>query len=138
MLYSHDVAAGDPSDMVPLVSEQLRVSRSNLRKSQERMEKIAAKIEELDSLIVKHAKGYAFERIPRVERNALRIGIYEMLFDEAVPPKVAIAEAMRLARKFGTPEASRFINAILDAVLTSAFPGDEEEDKNALFFKDPV
>jgi N utilization substance protein B len=46
----------------------------------------------------------------------LRLGIFEIFFDSEIPAKVAIAEAIRLCRKFGTPESSQFVNAILDGV----------------------
>src|SRR5690606_29501809 len=58
-----------------------------------------------------------FERIPRVERNILRLAVFELLHDPSVPPTVAIAEAIRLTRKFATPEAATFINAVLDAIF---------------------
>jgi transcription antitermination protein NusB len=119
MLYSHDVSAGEPADVVPLVAEQLRVSRSNLRSAQERMEQIVERLPELDGQLSEHVEEYALERVPRVERNALRLGLYEILHDPSVPPKVALSEAMRLARKFGSPESARFVNAILDALLPS-------------------
>jgi N utilization substance protein B len=51
-----------------------------------------------------------------VERNLLRLGAYEIYFSKSVPPKVAISEAVRLARKFASSESANFINAILDAL----------------------
>ena len=77
------------------------------------------KKEEIDALITKHSQGYGLERIPRVERNIVRLGIYELLFVPEVPQKVAIAESMRLARKFSTKEAATFVNAIMDSVYQS-------------------
>ena len=65
-------------------------------------------------MIRKTAVSYAFERIQSVERNVLRLGVFEMLYDSSIPPKVAISEAMRLSRKFSNPESSHFINALLD------------------------
>ena len=48
------------------------------------------------------------------------MGVYELLYDESIPPKVAISEAMRLAKKFGTPESATFVNALLDAIYKSS------------------
>ncbi len=67
-------------------------------------------------MIAQTAFGYEFDRIPHVERAVLRLGIYELYFSNEVPPKVAISEAVRLAKKFATIESSRFINGILDAL----------------------
>ena len=86
------------------------------KKKQLRKEKVEKRISGLDEQIGKASIEYAFDRIQVVERNILRLGLYEILFDDEVPPKVAISEAIRLARKFGTPEAASFINAILDNI----------------------
>lgn len=70
-------------------------------------------------MITEHSTSYEFERIPRIERNVLRLGVYEIMYDSDIPPKVAIAEAIRLTRKFATPESATFVNAILDSILKS-------------------
>jgi transcription termination factor NusB len=51
-----------------------------------------------------------------VDRNILRLGIFELLWMEAIPPKVAINEALEVAKKFSTHESSRFLNGILDRI----------------------
>ncbi len=74
--------------------------------------------EKIDKALQRHTEGqYAWERIPAVERAVLRLGAYELCHaDSKVPPKVALAEAIRLARKFSTRESARFVNAVLDAI----------------------
>lgn len=74
--------------------------------------------EKLDQALQRHTEGqYAWERVPAVEKAILRLGAYELCSVEGkVPPKVALAEAIRLARKFSTRESARFINAVLDAL----------------------
>lgn len=116
MLYGSDMGRAHGDDLVPLMMEELAVNKRTARLAQERMEAILAKKQTIDDAIGEVLLSYAFERIPSVERNILRVGIFEMLFDDEIPPKVAIAEAMRLARKFSSPEAARFVNAVLDAV----------------------
>jgi N utilization substance protein B len=81
-----------------------------------RMEKVLAALAGLDAKISAASKEYQFDRISSVEKNALRLGAFEMLCDDEVPPKVAIAEAIRLCRKFATAESAQFVNAILDGV----------------------
>jgi transcription antitermination protein NusB len=114
LLYSHDLSNASESDMTPLLMAELSVTKKAVRTAQERVNEIIAKKQELDVLIAKASLSYAFERIPSVERNILRLGVFELLFDDTIPPKVSISEAMRLARKFSSPEAASFINAILD------------------------
>lgn len=116
LMYSHDIAQSDPQDMIPLIMTELEVSKKSVVAAQERVNTIVPKFSEIDALIAKASLSYEFERIQTVERNILRLGIFEMIFDETIPPKVAIAEALRLARKFGSPESASFVNAVLDSV----------------------
>ena len=60
-----------------------------------------------------------------IDRNILRLGAYEMLFCPEVPAKVAINEALELAKRYSTAQSSRFVNGILDRVLQCADPGAE-------------
>jgi N utilization substance protein B len=72
--------------------------------------------EEIDALIKKHAKNWAFHRIAAVDRNVLRLAIYEMLHRDDIPPVVSINEAVDIAKKFSTEDSGRFVNGILDKV----------------------
>ena len=116
ILYSRDFDATAESDMVPFMMNELKVTKRSMLDAYAKMHAILAKKGELDVLIASSSKEYAFERISRVEKNIMRLGLFEMLFDESIPQKVAIAEAIRLTRKFGTPESAQFVNAIMDAV----------------------
>lgn len=130
MLYSYDIGKGDEEDIIELIMKELAVSRSDVKNAQLKVEEIQAIQEELDNMIAGASFSYAFDRIQTVERNILRLGVYELFFSGDVPPKVAISEAVRLARKFSTPESANFINAILDT-LHKARIG-EEVDMQAL------
>ena len=118
LIYSDDF--GGDGNIVDMLMAQLAVTRRIVREAHMTREKFLEKKPEIDALIRTHSEGYEFERIPRVERNVLRLGVYELLFSPEVPPRVAIAEAIRLARKFATPEASTFVNAILDSIFKEA------------------
>jgi N utilization substance protein B len=69
-----------------------------------------------DDLIRQYAEHWALERMAVVDRNILRLAVYEMLWGGGVPTKVVINEAIEIAKKFGTGDSSRFINGILDRV----------------------
>ena len=71
---------------------------------------------EIDGLIVQYAEHWDLDRMAVVDRNILRLAVYELLDHDRVPPKVAINEAIEIAKKFGTRESGRFINGILDRV----------------------
>jgi N utilization substance protein B len=69
---------------------------------------------ELDGLIQKASKNWRLERMARVDRNLLRLALYELKYADDVPAKVAINEAIEIAKRFGTAESSAFVNGILD------------------------
>jgi N utilization substance protein B len=121
MLYSYDLGQSTDESMVELLSKELKVSNKNVREAQSRVHEIRAQLKQIDPMIAKTSHAYEFERIQTVERNILRLALFEMFFDKgAVPPKVVMAEAMRLARKFSTPASTAFINAILDTLYKAS------------------
>jgi N utilization substance protein B len=73
----------------------------------------------IDPLIASHADNWALKRMAVIDRNILRLGVFELLHEEDVPPKVCINEAIELAKRFGDTESSKFINGILDTVHKS-------------------
>jgi N utilization substance protein B len=79
---------------------------------------VLEKKKELDTLIGKYATNWKVSRMPIVDRNILRAGVYELLWMDDVPAKVTVNEAIELAKSFGDDEASKFVNGILDKVLT--------------------
>jgi N utilization substance protein B len=72
---------------------------------------------ELDDIIRPVAPEWPIEQIARMDRVILRIGVYELMFEEGVPPKVVINEAVELAKAFGGDNSSKFINGVLGTVL---------------------
>ena len=72
--------------------------------------------EAIDAHIKQHAKNWEFHRIATVDRNIMRLAIYEMLYREDIPPVVSINEAVDIAKKFSTQDSGKFVNGILDKV----------------------
>lgn len=116
ILYSEDMGGEQSDSVLKLMMKELSVSKKNAREAWDRARMILDDKSRLDELISSSSKEYAFDRIPSVERNLLRLGVYELLFDEDIPPKVAITEALRLARKFSSKESGTFVNAVLDNI----------------------
>jgi len=71
----------------------------------------------IDQLLAQYAEHWDLERMAVVDRNILRMAVYELLWAPDVPPKAVINEAIEIAKKFGTTESSRFINGVLDRIL---------------------
>ena len=74
-------------------------------------------LEQCDELIVASTIKWEFTRLSPVDRNILRLAVYQLKFCPEIPPKVVINEAIELAKKFSTDKSPGFVNAVLDAVL---------------------
>jgi N utilization substance protein B len=98
------------------------------------IEGMIAHLPEVDERIRRYAENYDFRRISAVDRNILRLAVYEMLHREDIPPVVSINEAIELAKMFGGTDSGRFVNGILDRVkddltrpLREAVPAKDSE-----------
>ncbi len=83
--------------------------------------------EEIDALITKFAPEWPLDQITIVDRNVLRLGVFELKFDENIPAKVAINEAIELAKTFGGESSGKFVNGVLGAIYKEM--GEKEIDK---------
>lgn len=72
--------------------------------------------DQIDKMISERAFNWDLDRITRVDRNILRMAVYELVFRDDIPPVVSINEAVDIAKKFGTAESGKFVNGILDNV----------------------
>ena len=72
--------------------------------------------EKIDQIIAQYTEHWDLDRMAVVDRNLLRLAVCELLWHDDVPPKVAINEAIEIAKKFGTRDSSRFINGVLDRI----------------------
>lgn len=110
IIYAKALSSSGEKDFSEFFSREEEVLPEALRRAGMVLECTEA----LDEIIKDHSDEYEFDRIGQVEKNILRLALYEMYYDEKVPLKVAISEAVRLNRKFGTREGGSFVNAILD------------------------
>ena len=77
---------------------------------------VAQNIEKIDKIIEGVSENWRLERMSRVDRGILRVGVYEICYINDIPPKVAINEAVELAKNFGTGDSASFVNGILDRI----------------------
>ncbi|WP_051704119.1 transcription antitermination factor NusB [Glycomyces sp. NRRL B-16210] len=109
-----DRAFADPeAPRLPAYSEQL-------------VRGVATHLDELDDLIGRAASGWSVERLPAVDRNVLRVGLYEIRHVADVDTPVAIKEALRVAEQIGSSDDTSFVNAVLDAAAKSAPKPDDD------------
>ena len=72
--------------------------------------------QEIDRIIIEHARNWDFDRLAAVDRNVLRLAIFEMLHRHDIPPVVSINEAVEISKRFSTKDSGKFVNGILDRV----------------------
>jgi N utilization substance protein B len=130
MLFQMDVAGGPPEEIFgPFWADQ--ASTPELKGFAEDLVRgVARERHFLDNVVAVSAENWRVERMAVVDRNVLRMAVYEMIFDAEVPPVVAIDEAIEIARKFGSEESGAFINGILDAVRKRIERGEITPSRN--------
>lgn len=77
-------------------------------------------LDEIDALLQDHISNWRIERLAAIDRNILRLGVAELRYEEEIPGKVAITEAIRLAERYGTDDSGAFVNGVLDSVFRDA------------------
>lgn len=85
-------------------------------------------LEAIDRLIEQFSQNWKISRISKIERNILRVSVYEMVYLRTIPPPVTINEAIEIAKKFGSEESGSFINGILDRIKKAIEEGDLQYD----------
>ncbi len=117
LLYESDLRQTDP---VATVGE--RVARADPpvpAYAVELVEGVSGNRARIDEIISAYAEGWTLDRMPTIDRNVLRIGVYELLWREDIPDVVAIDEAIELAKSLSTEDSPRFVNGVLARILRS-------------------
>ena len=87
--------------------------------AQELVAGVVSELEEIDGLIYSFAPTWPVDQLPSVERNVLRVAIFEIVSGVGTPPKVAVNEAVELAKTFGSESSPKFVNGVLGSVLAA-------------------
>lgn len=115
--------------------QKVTIDEKELHELLENLESIASRRAILDELIEKASPGWTIDKITVVDRNILRLGIYELLFadNELIPPKVALNESIELAKKFGGAKSNKFVNGVMGAIYKEmGEPGKDQETKKKI------
>ena len=129
-LFQQDLAGDDPQKIAELLAEATEDSRER-----EYARSLALGVlenrQELDRRIVEVTNNWKLDRIAAVDRAILRLGLYELLEMDEVPPKVVINESVELAKKFSTAKSGSFVNGVLDRIYQdlSAKPGSSQGEE---------
>ena len=116
VLYQVDMAQTDLAEALRLFCEHFKAPQSIRDFAFELARGAYEHLEEVDSLIKRFSEHWRLERMPTVDRNILRLAIYELLYQPDIPAKVSINEAVDLGKKYGSEDSGSFINGILDRI----------------------
>lgn len=116
ILYQIEMSASDPREVLDLFWKGNETPEETRRFAVELVEGTFRNRKEIDQIIEQHSIHWRLARMAVVDRNILRLAVYELLYAHDVPTNVALDEAIEIAKKFGTSDSSAFINGILDNV----------------------
>ena len=117
MLYQHEIAVTGVEEMFSSFEELLQAPQSTREFAIGLVRGVTSKLAELDSHLVDQADHWRLERMAAVDRNILRLALYELMFEDDTPPAVVIDEAVEIAKRFGSERSSQFVNGVLDGFL---------------------
>lgn len=118
-LYQGDMLKLSPLDTWPLLCDNFEINRKAAAYGRELVTGVAAHLAAIDTVIEGRAVNWRLDRMSVIDRNIMRIAVFEMNFAQDVPAGVAIDEAIELAKRFGSDDSPAFINGILDAIRLS-------------------
>ena len=124
-LFYIDMSQNDSKEAVKLFCENFVTSKRNLSFFFRLINGVSKAIPEIDSIVERFSSNWKISRMSIVDRNIMRLAVYEMLFCGDIPSKVSINEAIDIGKKFGAEESGAFINGILDSIRIAL----EEEKK---------
>ena len=119
-LYEADAVEHIATDVLDVRLAETAISKWDEAFARTMLDGIFANAVEIDKIIAEFAPGWPIGQMAVVDRNILRMAIYEIMVSEDTPPRVAVNEAVELAKAFGGDSAPRFINGVLGSVMAAA------------------
>ncbi len=119
-LYEYDIANHVPTEILQRHAEERNLDQRVVGYANELIQGVCNSLADIDAHIQSAAREWPLQQMARIDKNILRLAIYEILFNNTVPAKAAINEAVELAKIFGSETSSRFVNGVLGTIFTRA------------------
>jgi len=117
LLYQRELTGAEPRQMQAHFEEFASAPEPVQRFANELLDGVLAHLEQIDSSLSLQTAHWRLERLAAVDRNILRVALYELQFEHNTPPAVVIDEAIEIAKRFGSAESARFVNGVLDGFV---------------------
>jgi N utilization substance protein B len=127
MLYQVETAGEDPGLALSRYCESFPYQKDIIDYSRLLLSGIGQQLAVIDRHIEEASEHWRLGRTTYIDRSILRLAVFEMLFAQDVPPKVAIDEAIEMAKKYGNEDSKDFINGVLDKIFKGFYRGKEDE-----------
>jgi len=130
-LYEYDLVQHMPTEVLQRHAEDRHLPPKVLEYADELVIGVSSHLADIDAHIQSAAREWPLQQMARIDKNILRLAIYEILFNNTVPAKAAINEAVELAKQFGSNTSSRFVNGVLGTIFNRAqhAPSPKEESE---------
>jgi transcription antitermination protein NusB len=119
-LYEYDTTQHDPQEVLQRHAEERHLHPRVIEYASELILGVRSHLADIDAHIQSAAREWPLQQMARIDKNILRLAIYEILFNNTVPAKAAINEAVELAKIFGSDTSSRFVNGVLGTIFNRA------------------
>lgn len=116
-LYEYDTAHHDVEAVLERHAEERKLPPRVVEYADELVHGVLARLRQIDAMIQEVAPEWPITQMARIDKNILRLAIYEILYNNSVPAKAAINEAVELAKSFGSDTSSRFVNGVLGTIF---------------------
>ncbi len=126
LLYQNDLAGTSPDEMFAWTQEYTDAAPEVQEYAARLVLGALERRDEIDALLGERSEHWRLGRMPAVDRNLLRLGLYELLFEPETPHAVVIDEAVEIAKKFSTPSSGPFVNGVLDGIRRARFGATRE------------
>jgi N utilization substance protein B len=127
VLYQIDLTGMEADAALDLFCKHFEAGKKSMPYARRLVQGVAGRKQEINAMIASHAENWRPERMSVVDRNILRLALYELCFLDEVPARVVINEAIEVAKRFGNDESGPFINGILDAIRKTTIETGEKE-----------
>ena len=131
LLYQRDIAGTSPEEMFARTDEYRNAAPEVQEYASRLVLGTLGRLAELDELLGKQSDHWRLGRMPVVDRNLLRVALYELIHEDETPDPVVIDEAVEIAKKFSTPSSAPFINGVLDGIRRSLFGAREASPRRS-------
>ena len=123
-LYFLDARAGDPEEAMALFHRNFTPPRQAREFMDRLVQGVTANRQTIDAIVERYSENWKLFRMPRVDRNVIRMAAFEMFWQADIPPSVSINEAIDLGKQYGTDDSGAFINGILDRIRKALESGE--------------